>query len=198
MAVYIPQIQCVLIDANGVRANAASLTFDVYNITAAASVGTMSSDTNGIIASASTSGSNNDIFEFTHATYPGVYRCKIKETKSDAYVSQGNYGCTYVVEDLQTPAVSDKAILIAVDLDNPDAVPIKLGTALSGTTSQFGIQRGSVARDYRIYPISQRVDGGIVKADYDLFTTEYADVTIPAVSGSGLTQPEVMARTLGC
>jgi len=176
------------------------LTFDIYNVTTSTSEGTATSDANGIIASASLGVTDGDILEFSHGTYPGVYRCVAKTLQPAAFTEQFNYGLTYVVENLQTPVDADQAILIAIDTNNPDARPITLGKALGGTTTEFVVERPSVSRTWRIYPVSQRKDGSFSQPEYTTLTsTEYEDVTISAIaSGSGLTQPQVMARTLGC
>jgi hypothetical protein len=180
MPSYYPQIECVLIDVDGNRTAAASLTFNVYNVTTATSLGTTTSNSDGIIASTAVSAVDGDIIRFTHATYPGVYKCVAKTSQEDAFTSQGRRGTTYIVENLQTPITSNRATLIAVDTDNPDSVPIILGTAESGQTVEFGMQKGLVARNYRIYPITETKKGDIAVSDYDLFTTEYADVNIPS------------------
>ncbi len=179
MSAYYPQIDCVLIDADGERTAAASLTFDIYNVTTSTSEGTTTSNTSGIIASASLGVSDGDILEFSHGIYPGVYRCVAKTLQSSAFSDQGNYGLTYVVENLQTPEDADQAVLIAIDTNSPDARPITLGKALGGTTTEFVIERPSVSRTWRIYPVSQRKDGSLSQPEYTTLTSaEYEDVTI--------------------
>jgi len=187
MSAYYPQIDCVLIDADGERTAAASLTFDIYNVTTSTSEGTATSNTSGIIASASLGVSDGDILEFTHGTYPGVYRCVAKTLQSSAFSDQGNYGLTYVVENLQTPEDANQAVLIAIDTNSPDARPVTLGKALGGTTTDFLVDKSSVSRTWRIYPVSQRKDGSFSQPEYTTLTsTEYEDVTISAFTLGGL------------
>jgi len=194
MSAYYPQIECVLIDADGERTAAASLTFDIYNVTTSTSEGTATSDANGIIASASLGVTDGDILEFSHGTYPGVYRCVAKTLQPAAFTEQFNYGLTYVVENLQTPVDADQAILIAIDTNNPDARPITLGKALGGTTTEFVIERPSVSRTWRIYPVSQRKDGSFSQPEYTTLTsTEYEDVTISAFTLGGLAGTQTAA-----
>lgn len=194
MSAYYPQIDCVLIDADGERTAAASLTFDIYNVTTSTSEGTTTSNTSGIIASASLGVSDGDILEFSHGTYPGVYRCVAKTLQSSAFSDQGNYGLTYVVENLQTPEDADQAVLIAIDTNSPDARPITLGKALGGTTTDFLVDKSSVSRTWRIYPVSQRKDGSFSQPEYTTLTsTEYEDVTISAFTLGGLAGTQTAA-----
>ncbi len=192
---YYPQLECVLIDANGVRTAAASKTFDVYNITTSTAEGSLVSDANGVIESGSIGSADGDVLELTHATYPGVHRFVTRATLYDAFTRQDQYGTTYIVEDLSTAGTATRALFVAVDLDNPAAVPLVLGTGRTGETTEFGIQKGSVARDYRIYPISQKLDGSIERTDYTRQTTEYTDITIPALPGGTVTSVAMTVPT---
>ncbi len=178
MAFY-PSIECVLIDADGVRTPAASETFDAYNLTASVAEGALISDANGIIPY-DQFGADGDLIEVTHATYPGVYRFNLRATADLAFKTQGDHGMTYVVENLQTPSESQRAVFIAVDLDNPNAVPVVLGSGERDTVTDFLVQQGPVERNLRIHPVTERADGSKGNTDYQLQTTEYFDVTIPS------------------
>ena len=178
--VYYPSFDCVLIDSVGVRTPSASETIDVDNITAASSLGTVTSDTNGIVAAGTFTANIGDIVEFSHASLPLTFRLKLAATAVLAYTE--NTITAYVMENLADLNASDTALLYAADIDNPDVVPFFIGSGKSGTTVEINYST-NVAKNLRIYPISQN-DHEFAKTHFD--TAGYEDIAIPALGSESL------------
>ena len=176
MAVYYPSFDCVLIDTVGTRTPSASEIIDVYNVTAASSLGTVTSDTNGIVAAGSFTATDGDIVEFSHASLPLTFRLKLAATAALAYTQ--NTITAYVMENLATLNATDTALLYAADLSNPNVEPVFIGSGKSGTTVEINYTT-NVAKSLRIYPISQN-DKEFAKTHFD--TSGYDDISIPALA----------------
>lgn len=175
----------MLIDVNGVRSASASETLDVYNVTAASSLGTIASDTNGIVAAGSFTATAGDVVEFSHASLPGTFRLTLAATQATAYTIKGNNITSYVMENLQTPQTSTIALLYAADTDNPNVEPVLIGSGQSGETVEINFTT-TVTKNFRIYAISQNAEQ-ISRTNFD--TTAYDDVTVPAAVSAGTYTP---------
>lgn len=173
--VYYPSFDCVLIDADGVMTYAVSETIDAYNVTAASSLGTIASDTNGIVAAGSFTATAGDVVEFSHGTYPETFRVTLAATQALAYTIKGNNITSYVMENLQTKQTSTVALLYAGDNDNPNVEPVLIGSGQSGETVEINYST-TVAKNLRIYARSQN-DQQIARTNFD--TAAYDDVTVP-------------------
>ncbi len=183
--VYYPSFDAVQIDADGVRTPAASKTIDVYNVTAASSLGTVSSNSSGIVAAGSFTATAGDVVEFSHATLPGTFRLTLAATQVEAYTIKGNNITSYVMENLATLNPSTVALLFAADTDNLDVEPVLIGSGLSGTTVEINYV-STVAKNLRIYARSQN-DQEVAKTHFD--TASYDDIAVPATGVSGVYTP---------
>lgn len=180
---YYPQFDLIRIDAAGGRISLPSTTINVYNVTTAASLGTLVSDTNGVIVQGSfTGGSVNvgDLVRFSHATYPDFAYVTLQTTQEDAYFAVENDLTCYVVENLFEQTTNTRLIdIYAQDLDNPDTPIIRLGGGKAGETAKLSYVTG-VAKNLRLFPVS--LDENLNASRTDFNTTNYEDVVIPARS----------------
>ena len=93
---YYPSFDVVRLDAAGDRVVLPALTVNVYNVTASASLGTLVSDANGIIAAGSFTATLFDVIEISHATYPLTCRFTLQATAEDAFTAVQNNVSAYV------------------------------------------------------------------------------------------------------
>jgi hypothetical protein len=140
-------------DADGVRIVLAAESINVYNVTAAASLGTLVSDASGVIVEGSFSASDGDEVEFSHATYPLTIRTILKSTQARAYTDVDTHMSAYIVENLASRATADAADIYAVDLDNPSLPPFKIASGKAGETVEATYQT-NVTQRLRLYPVS--------------------------------------------
>lgn len=189
--VHYPSFDCVLIDADGVRSAAASKTIDVYNVTAASSLGTITSNSSGIVAAGTFTATAGDVVEFSHATYPLTFRLTLTATAAEAYTLKGNDITAYVMENLATLSTPTMVRLYAADTDNPAVEPVYIGSGLSGTTVEINYTT-PVAKNLRIYAISQNSDQ-VARTHFN--GVPYDDVAVPASQASGTYTPTASNAT---
>ena len=89
--VYYPSFDVIRIAADGERIPLLAEDVNVYNVTAAASLGTLTSDADyGIIDSGSFTADLFDVIEISHDTYPGTCRFTLQATADDAFTAVEN------------------------------------------------------------------------------------------------------------
>lgn len=181
--VYYPQFDVVRIDANGVRIPVTSATINVYNVTAAASLGTVSSDASGVVVEGTKTATAGDVIELSHGTYPLTQRLTLQATQELAYLAPENDIAAYVAENLHTQTTNSRmAELWAQDIDNPDTAPFFLGMGKAGETTQIQYQ-SNVEKNLRIFPIA--IDEKLNRQRLNFDTDNYEDVAIPALEVGG-------------
>jgi hypothetical protein len=178
---YYPQFDVLRIDANGDRIALPALTIDAYNVTGAASLGTLDTDADSIIVKGSFTADIGDVVEFSHATYPGTFRLTLADTQDGAYVHQDNYIVTFVVENLAATTNSSQGEIYATDLDNPNVRPWLIGTGSAGTTVEIPFPQEFIDRNLRLYCLS--IDDNLRRVSTTLDPYNFSDVTIPAGGG---------------
>lgn len=182
--VYYKRLYVTRIDASGNWVAVPSITLNVYNITAAASLGTKAVDANSFLPEGSVTATAGDIIEFSHATYPLTIRQTVTATQDEAYTHVDNSPATYIVENLDTTTTeSATGDVYAQDLDNLDTKPFLLGTIQAGVTNYLPYQ-SSVAKNLRLYLVSKDSTGRLSAVDLEK-DAEQVDLAIPALSGSG-------------
>lgn len=180
MAVYYPAFDVFRINAAGFRVSLPATTVNVYNVTAGASLGTLVSDANGIIAEGSFSATAGDVIEISHATYPLTCRFVLTATQDEAYTSADNNVAAYLAENLNVSTTNaDTAALLIEDLGNSSVKPIRLSDVKLG--DNFIPLQSSVPKTYRLSILPQ--DEYLQTPGVDLSTAESVDISIPA-SGS--------------
>lgn len=181
---YYKRLYVTRIDASGVWVPVPSITLDVYNVTAASSLGTKTVDADSFLPEGSVTATVGDIIEFSHATYPLTMRQTVTATQDEAYTHVDNSPATYIVENLDTTtAPSATGDVYAQDLDNPDTKPFYLGTIKAGTTNYLPYQ-SSVAQNLRLYLVSKDDTGRLSAVDLEKDAEQF-DISIPALGGSG-------------
>jgi hypothetical protein len=179
--VYYKGFSVARIDADGFRRAVPGVTIDVENITATGSLGTVTADAAGIVPEGSVTATAGDIVEFTHATYPGVFRMTLAADQESAYTDPANSVMTYVIEDLFTDSTEPVAAdLYIQDLDNPDTKPKFLATVLAGVTNEIPYQ-STITKNARLFLVSKDETGRYGKnqaAAGDLSQAEFTDVVI--------------------
>jgi hypothetical protein len=154
MAGFYPQFDLVLIDADGVRTQPAAEDINVDNITTASSLGTLTSDTDGVIAEGSFGGASaGDTVEFSHATYPGTFRMVLQDTQAAAYDSVDTIIRVFVLENLAPTINSTHADIYIEDQDNPDAPAFRLGQVPYGESASFPVPADVIDRNYHVKAI---------------------------------------------
>lgn len=182
---YYKRLYVTRIDANGVWVPVPSITLDVYNITAASSLGTKSVDADSFLPEGSATATVGDIIEFSHATYPLTVRQTVTATQDEAYTHVDNSPATYIVENLDTTtAPSATGDVYAQDLDNLDTKPFYLGTVQADTTNYLPYQ-SSVAKTLRLYLVSKDSTGRVSAVDFEK-DAEQTDIAIPGLGGGGV------------
>lgn len=183
--VYYKRLKVTRIDANGVWIDVPSITLDVYNVTAAASLGTKSVDANGYLPEGSVTATAGDIIEFSHAGDPLTIRQVVTATQGEAYIHPDNNAATYIVENLLATTVDSRtADVYAQDLDNPDTLPFYLGTVKADATNYIPYQ-SSVEKNLRLY-LTSKDDTGRLSAVDLAKDAEQVDLTVPALGSGGV------------
>src|SRR5438445_8638262 len=135
--VYYPSFDCVRIDAKGFRVSLPSLTVNVTNVTTSSSLGTLVSDSHGIIAQGSFTATAGDVIEISHGTYPLKCRFTLADTQANAYLRPGIYNTVaYVAQNLYTATTTSPTAEVYVsDRDHPEIQPMKLTDAKANATT---------------------------------------------------------------
>lgn len=179
---YYPSFDVVRLDAAGDRVVLPALTVNVYNVTASASLGTLVSDANGIIAAGSFTADLFDVIEISHATYPLTCRFTLQATEEDAFTAVQNNVSAYVAENLYADTTESKAArMYIVDLDNTARQPVFAAELKPGVETKVYIPQTNTAQHLRLPLVSEDIEGQFSTNDI-LTAPEYFDITIPALT----------------
>ena len=177
--IHYPRFTVCRINAAGERVAVTSATITAYNVTAASSLSSTSSDSDGNVAAGTYTGTVGDIIRFGHATYPGYIYFTSTATAAEAYTHPDNIECTYVAENLAANLLEGQMVeLYATDTDNPDVTPWKIGEGKTGTTVEIPFQ-SNVAKNLRIFPRTIDSKLGRVRQTFNI-TTGSQTVAVPA------------------
>lgn len=180
--VYYRAFELVVIDTEGGRHVAPSVTFDADNITAVASLGTLTSDANGLVAAGSFTATAGDIVEFTDGTYPGVMRLKLHATADEADADPEYPSTVYVLRDDRiTYTTSGTAKIYIGDTAQPTLRPQYIGDAKAGSTTLFPYKT-PLAQTVRVYAVSQDTEDQFSALNLEF--AQYDDVAVAALGGS--------------
>lgn len=232
--VYYRAFDLIIIDTDGGRHVFPNETIDAYNVTASSSLGTLTSDANGQVAAGSFTATLGDIVEFSHGTYPGTMRLKLRATSDEAFTDPEYPSTVFVLDDPRSAVTTSKTVRVYLaDTAQPTVRPMYVGNAKIGGVTKFAYKT-PLPQTVRVYAISEDEEGQLSTLEVE--KAEYDDVAVSAVtgnflsltdtpsayageggkavavnfgetglefvdfpsSGSGLTQPQVMARSLGC
>jgi hypothetical protein len=183
--VYYRAFELIVIDTEGGRHVAPSVTFDADNITAAASLGTLTSDANGLVAAGSFTATAGDIVEFTDGTYPGVMRLKLQTTQTLADADPEYPSCIYVLrDDRSTYTTSGTAKIYIGDTAQPTLRPQYIGDAKAGATTLFPYKT-PLAQTIRVYAVSQDTEDQFSALNLEF--AEFDDVAVSALGGGAST-----------
>ena len=180
---YYPSFDVIRIAANGERIPLLAEDVNVYNVTAAASLGTLTSDADyGIIDSGSFTATLFDVIEISHDTYPGTCRFTLQATADDAFTAVENDISAYIAENLYTDRTESKvARMYIVDLDNASRQPEYAAEIKPGVESKIHIPQTSTAQNLRLALVSESIEGQFSTSDIQT-AAEYFDITIPATT----------------
>lgn len=177
--IHYPRFTVCRINAAGERVAVTSATITAYNVTAASSLSSTSSDSDGNVAAGTYTGTVGDIIRFGHATYPGYIYFTSTAAAAEAYTHPDNIECTYVAENLAANLLEGQMVeLYATDTDNPDVTPWKIGEGKTGTTVEIPFQ-SNVAKNLRIFPRTIDSKLGRVRQTFNI-TTGSQTVAVPA------------------
>ncbi len=177
--IHYPRFTVCRINAAGKRVAVTSATITAYNVTAASSLSSTSSDSDGNVAAGTYTGTVGDIIRFGHATYPGYIYFTSTAAAAEAYTHPDNIECTYVAENLAANLLEGQMVeLYATDTDNPDVTPWKIGEGKTGTTVEIPFQ-SNVAKNLRIFPRTIDSKLGRVRQTFNI-TTGSQTVAVPA------------------
>lgn len=163
------------IDADGVRIPLSNETFNI-TLVGGGSLGTVDSDDYGYIADGGVSASAGDIIEFSHATYPELFRRTLAGDAADAALLSANAKITYIAENLSANREAVAAEVWAEDLDDPDTRDQLLGYGPAGTTSKFSYETLASIKNLRIYLQPITADGEKKHLNYK--DGDYGDIAI--------------------
>lgn len=178
--VYYKTFDVARVDAEGQLVPVPGITLDLYNVTAAASLGTAVVDNNSMVIQDGVTATAGDVIEFSHSTYPNTFRQVLTATQDEAYTLADNNAGTYIVENLVTGTVTAAtADVYAEDLNDPTAKPFRLGTAEAAATTTIPYQT-NITKNLRIRLVAKSTDGA--QSVTDLAAAPYQDITVPATN----------------
>lgn len=187
-AAYYPQFDVIRIDASGYPVVMAGVNIDVLNISdGSAPVGTLTTDASGVIAAGDATVTLDSgiavghILEFTCSGYPLTMRLTVKSTPEKA--NNENFIVAYTVENLATEAAVAEVDVYMLDTDNPDALPVKVGTGYTGTDLTIPFPH-PVAKSLRFYSIP--IDDELNRRSAEVDLTNYVSVTTTALPSTSL------------
>lgn len=181
---YYKQFDVVRYTSSGVLTPLVSTTLTAYNETAATSLGTVSVDANGIVASGTFTATVGDIVRFTHGSYSGKFRLKLCATKSQAYDELEYRSGTFVVENARTARTAVAVDIYGLDKNNPDTGKFYIGTGNVGDTGLEFPYQSTIDQAIDLYAVPRLTKGLLTQADFDVDNVE-AVVVVGTGGGSG-------------
>lgn len=177
---YYKSFDVILIDSAGAVTPLASDSLDVWDVTTASSLGTVSTDANGVVTEGTLSGDAGDIIEFTRSGNAGVFRLKLTATQAEAYTDPYNFAVAFVLDNaMPTTTMSEVAYLYARNNAQPTLPPKYLGLVEAGATTLIPYQT-AVEQNLTLFLVSQSQ-----KRQLTTLTPELAEssiLTVPATS----------------
>lgn len=174
---YYKQFEVMRFTSAGVLTPVASTTLTAYNETAASSLGTVSVDANGIVASGTFTATVGDIVRFTHGSYSGKFRLRLAATKAAAYTDTEYRSSTFVVENARTARTAVEVDIYGLDKNNPDTGKFYIGTGKVGDTGLEFSYQSTLDQDIDLYAVPKLTKGLITQADFDPDNVEAVVVT---------------------
>lgn len=180
--VYYRAFDLIIIDTDGGRHVFPNESINAYNVTASSSLGTLSSDSNGQIAAGSFTATLGDIVEFSHSTYPGTMRLKLRATSEEAFTDPEYPSTVFVLDDPRTAVTTSKTVqLYLADTAQPTVRPMYVGNAKAGGVTKIPY-KSPLAQTVRVYAVSEDEEGQL--STLDVTRAEYEDVTVPGIGGT--------------
>lgn len=180
--VYYRAFDLIIIDTDGGRHVFPNETIDVYNVTASSSLGTLTSDANGQVAAGSFTATVGDIVEFSHGTYPGTMRLKLRATSEEAFTDPEYPSTVFVLDDPRTAVTASKTVRVYLaDTAQPTVRPMYVGNAKIGGVTKFAYKT-PLPQTVRVYAISEDEEGQLSTLEVE--KAEYEDVTVPGIGGT--------------
>ncbi len=180
--VYYRGFELLIIDTDGGRHVYPSYSIDAYNLTAAASLGTLSSDTNGLVAAGSFTATVGDIVEFSDGTYTGTMRLKLQATAALADADPEYPSVALILDDQRSTYTNTSTVRIYIgDTAQPTLRPQYIGNAKAGSTTKFAYKT-PLAQTIRVYGVSEDDEGQL--STFNVLEAAYDDVSVAALGGS--------------
>lgn len=177
---YYKSFDVILIDSAGAVTPLVSTALNVYNVTTASSSGTISTDANGVVVEGTITGDPDDIIEFSHGSYPGVFRLKLTATQAEAYTDPYNFAVAFVLDNaMPTTTMSEVAYLYAKNNAQPTLPPKYLGLVEAGATTLIPYQT-AVEENLTLFLVSQSQKRQLTTLTPEL--AESSTLTVPALS----------------
>jgi hypothetical protein len=199
--VYYKGFSVAKVGTNGHRVDMPAEDIDAYNVTASASLGTLTTNEFAMIEEGSFTATAGDIVEFSHATLPNTFRMYLSATQDAAYTDPRNSLMTFILEDLFADTTDSTGDLYAYDLDNTEKGMIYLGSTMAGVTNEIPYQSTVDQPNLRLFLVTKDTTGKFSKGQLsaaDLSNAEYADISIPGVLGTlGPSAPPATAGSTG-
>lgn len=177
------QFDVVRYTSAGVLTPVVSTTLTAYNETAASSLGTVSVDANGIVASGTFTATVGDIVRFTHASYAGKFRLRLAATKSEAYEDVEYRSSTFVVENARTARTPQGVDIWGRDKNNPETGKFYIGTGKVGDTGLEFSYQSTIDQDIELFAVPRLTKGVLTQADFDIDNIE--EVAVTGTGGGG-------------
>jgi len=182
--VYYRAFDLIIIDTDGGRHVFPNESINAYNVTASSSLGTLSSDSNGQIAAGSFTATLGDIVEFSHSTYPGTMRLKLRATSEGAFTDPEYPSTVFVLDDPRTAVTTSKTVqLYLADTAQPTVRPMYVGNAKAGGVTKIPY-KSPLAQTVRVYAVSEDEEGQL--STLDVTQAEYDDIAVPPLTGTFL------------
>jgi len=155
-AAFFNGFDAIRIDADGVRVPLNNETFNMDEV-GGSSLGTIVSDDYGSIPDTEVASSDGIELEFSHDTYPEVFRRLLTATAEEAPLLRENAKTAYIAENLAGETQSVVAETWLRDDDNPDTPDVLLGYARQGETTTFPYETTGPTKNLTIFlqPISE-------------------------------------------
>jgi hypothetical protein len=144
------------IDADSVRVPLPNETFNLDEV-GGGSLGTIDTDDYGCIVDGSVGLSGGVEIEFSHDTYPEVFRRLLTDTADEAPLLRENAKTTYIAENLAGETQSVVGEIWLRDDDNPDTPDVLIGHAREGETPTFPYETTGPTKNLTLYiqPITE-------------------------------------------
>lgn len=193
---YFNGFDVTVIDADGFASILAGETLTWDEISGAGG-GTVVTDASGCIVGASLTGltSATAIVEFSHATYPEVFRRQLAASIDDAGSLDENFKATYIAEDLYTETTEATMVDLWLRMvDDASVADQYLGRFEAGTEPHIPYETTTGSRNMRVY--ANPVTANSERRYGDHRDGDSADVVIDSIPVGEAAFGPVAANTL--